>query len=228
MVGISIGFFPYSVHLILKTYTKVKHTAFCPAVLFVAAVLNLQAKELEEDKFSWVVPKQIFVQSGKMADSPNCDLKSLSPLQLFERVTEQGEKVRALKAGKAPKVFVFHVLNQFFFSWGMSLSAEEFDRSKIYFALRWEKPLLKTVRVHTVNRHIWSKVVTGKTEVFVLEEQSPRLRNLLHALAYHMAGSKAFISQVNLCHLHSSLDLDGSWKSFSPGIIVDIIKYVFL
>ncbi|XP_062483941.1 tryptophan--tRNA ligase, cytoplasmic [Pezoporus occidentalis] len=38
-----------------------------------------------------------------MADSPNCDLKSLSPLQLFERVTEQGEKVRALKAGKAPK-----------------------------------------------------------------------------------------------------------------------------
>ncbi|NXQ82452.1 SYWC protein, partial [Nyctibius grandis] len=34
-----------------------------------------------------------------MADSPN----SLSPLQLFERVTEQGEKVRALKAGKAPK-----------------------------------------------------------------------------------------------------------------------------
>ncbi|NWS76434.1 SYWC protein, partial [Crotophaga sulcirostris] len=38
-----------------------------------------------------------------MADSPNCDLKSLTPLQLFERVTEQGEKVRALKAGKAPK-----------------------------------------------------------------------------------------------------------------------------
>ncbi|NWQ64368.1 SYWC protein, partial [Neopipo cinnamomea] len=38
-----------------------------------------------------------------MADSLNCDLKSLSPLQLFERVTEQGEKVRALKAGKAPK-----------------------------------------------------------------------------------------------------------------------------
>ncbi|NXK05371.1 SYWC protein, partial [Herpetotheres cachinnans] len=38
-----------------------------------------------------------------MADSPNCDLKSLSPLQLFERVTEQGEKVRALKAGKASK-----------------------------------------------------------------------------------------------------------------------------
>ncbi|NXF70117.1 tryptophan--tRNA ligase, cytoplasmic [Strix aluco] len=38
-----------------------------------------------------------------MADSPNCDLKSLSPLQMFERVTEQGEKVRALKAGKAPK-----------------------------------------------------------------------------------------------------------------------------
>ncbi|NWU80510.1 SYWC protein, partial [Onychorhynchus coronatus] len=38
-----------------------------------------------------------------MADNPNCDLKSLSPLQLFERVTEQGEKVRALKAGKAPK-----------------------------------------------------------------------------------------------------------------------------
>ncbi|NXV47256.1 SYWC protein, partial [Uria aalge] len=38
-----------------------------------------------------------------MADSPNCDLKSLSPLQLFEKVTEQGEKVRALKAGKAPK-----------------------------------------------------------------------------------------------------------------------------
>ncbi|XP_065541375.1 tryptophan--tRNA ligase, cytoplasmic [Lathamus discolor] len=38
-----------------------------------------------------------------MADSPNCDLKSLSPLQLFERVTEQGEKVRALKAGKAAK-----------------------------------------------------------------------------------------------------------------------------
>ncbi|NXK40683.1 SYWC protein, partial [Piprites chloris] len=38
-----------------------------------------------------------------MADDLNCDLKSLSPLQLFERVTEQGEKVRALKAGKAPK-----------------------------------------------------------------------------------------------------------------------------
>ncbi|OPJ81474.1 tryptophan--tRNA ligase, cytoplasmic [Patagioenas fasciata monilis] len=38
-----------------------------------------------------------------MADSLNCDLKSLNPLQLFERVTEQGEKVRALKAGKAPK-----------------------------------------------------------------------------------------------------------------------------
>ncbi|KAM6074638.1 tryptophan--tRNA ligase, cytoplasmic isoform 1-T2 [Chlamydotis macqueenii] len=38
-----------------------------------------------------------------MADSPNCDLESLSPLQLFERVTEQGEKVRALKAEKAPK-----------------------------------------------------------------------------------------------------------------------------
>uniref|UniRef100_A0A8B9M5G3 Tryptophan--tRNA ligase, cytoplasmic n=1 Tax=Accipiter nisus TaxID=211598 RepID=A0A8B9M5G3_9AVES len=38
-----------------------------------------------------------------MADSPNCDMESLSPLQLFERVTEQGEKVRALKAGKAPK-----------------------------------------------------------------------------------------------------------------------------
>ncbi|NWS97351.1 SYWC protein, partial [Mionectes macconnelli] len=38
-----------------------------------------------------------------MADSLNCDLKTLSPLQLFERVTEQGEKVRALKAGKAPK-----------------------------------------------------------------------------------------------------------------------------
>ncbi|NWU05283.1 SYWC protein, partial [Cephalopterus ornatus] len=38
-----------------------------------------------------------------MADSLKCDLKSLSPLELFERVTEQGEKVRALKAGKAPK-----------------------------------------------------------------------------------------------------------------------------
>ncbi|XP_027753323.1 tryptophan--tRNA ligase, cytoplasmic [Empidonax traillii] len=38
-----------------------------------------------------------------MADNLNCDLKSLSPLQLFEKVTEQGEKVRALKAGKAPK-----------------------------------------------------------------------------------------------------------------------------
>ncbi|XP_025906202.1 tryptophan--tRNA ligase, cytoplasmic [Nothoprocta perdicaria] len=38
-----------------------------------------------------------------MADIENCDLKSLSPLQLFEKVTEQGEKVRALKAGKAPK-----------------------------------------------------------------------------------------------------------------------------
>ncbi|NXP35790.1 SYWC protein, partial [Leiothrix lutea] len=38
-----------------------------------------------------------------MADTPDCDLRSLSPLQLFERVTEQGEKVRALKAGKAPK-----------------------------------------------------------------------------------------------------------------------------
>ncbi|NXE26128.1 SYWC protein, partial [Ardeotis kori] len=38
-----------------------------------------------------------------MADSPNCDLESLSPLQLFERVTKQGEKVRALKAEKAPK-----------------------------------------------------------------------------------------------------------------------------
>lgn len=49
-----------------------------------------------------------------MADSPNCDLKSLSPLQLFEKVTEQGEKVRALKAGKAPKVFPFHVQNQSF------------------------------------------------------------------------------------------------------------------
>lgn len=70
-----------------------------------------------------------------MADSLNCDLKSLSPLQLFERVTEQGEKVRALKAGKAPKVFAFHVLNPFFFSLGMSLSAEEFYCSKICFAL---------------------------------------------------------------------------------------------
>ncbi|NWH77690.1 SYWC protein, partial [Piaya cayana] len=38
-----------------------------------------------------------------MADGLNCDLKSLTPLQLFEKVTEQGEKVRALKAGKAPK-----------------------------------------------------------------------------------------------------------------------------
>lgn len=69
------------------------------------------------------------MQSGKMADSPNCDLKSLSPLQLFEKVTEQGEKVRALKAGKAPKVFAFHVLETF------SLSAEEFYCSKICFAL---------------------------------------------------------------------------------------------
>lgn len=50
-----------------------------------------------------------------MADSPNCDLSFLSPLQLFEKVTEQGEKVRALKAGKAPKVFPFHVQNQSFF-----------------------------------------------------------------------------------------------------------------
>lgn len=73
-----------------------------------------------------MVLKQIFVQSGKMADSPNCDLKSLSPLQLFEKVTEQGEKVRALKAGKAPKVSAFRILNLFFFSLGMSLSAEEF------------------------------------------------------------------------------------------------------
>lgn len=53
-----------------------------------------------------------------MADSPNCDLKSLNPLQLFEKVTEQGEKVRALKAGKAPKVFPFFVCNQ---SFSMSL-----------------------------------------------------------------------------------------------------------
>lgn len=56
-----------------------------------------------------------------MADSPNCDLKSLSPLQLFERVTEQGEKVRALKAGKASKVFLFHVLNPSFSKLGLSL-----------------------------------------------------------------------------------------------------------
>lgn len=70
-----------------------------------------------------------------MADSPDCDLKSLSPLQLFERVTEQGEKVRALKAGKAPKVFACHILNPFFFSLGTSLSAEEFYCFKVYFAL---------------------------------------------------------------------------------------------
>ena len=71
-----------------------------------------------------------------MADSLNCDLKSLSPLQLFERVTEQGEKVRALKAGKAPKVFPFHVLNASFFKLGLSLSAEEYDCCEIYFVLQ--------------------------------------------------------------------------------------------
>lgn len=71
-----------------------------------------------------------------MADSPNCDLESLSPLQLFERVTEQGEKVRALKAGKAPKVFQFHVLNPCFFKLGLSLSAGEYDCSEIYFVLQ--------------------------------------------------------------------------------------------
>lgn len=69
-----------------------------------------------------------------MADSLNCDLKSLSPLQLFERVTEQGEKVRALKAGKAPKVFAFVVLSPFFFRLSMALSAEGFYSSKTCFA----------------------------------------------------------------------------------------------
>lgn len=66
-----------------------------------------------------------------MADSPSCDVKSLSPLQLFERVTEQGEKVRALKAGKAPKVFepiLFQVRSVF-------KSAGEYDCSEIYFLL---------------------------------------------------------------------------------------------
>lgn len=71
-----------------------------------------------------------------MADSPNCDLKSLSPLQLFERVTEQGEKVRALKAGKAPKVFPFHVLNSPFFRLGLSLRVLKNDCSEIHFVLQ--------------------------------------------------------------------------------------------
>ncbi|XP_005308891.2 tryptophan--tRNA ligase, cytoplasmic isoform X1 [Chrysemys picta bellii] len=36
-----------------------------------------------------------------MADVQNCDSCPSSPLELFERVTAQGEKVRSLKAGKA-------------------------------------------------------------------------------------------------------------------------------
>nr|XP_034961781.1 tryptophan--tRNA ligase, cytoplasmic [Zootoca vivipara]XP_034961789.1 tryptophan--tRNA ligase, cytoplasmic [Zootoca vivipara]XP_034961799.1 tryptophan--tRNA ligase, cytoplasmic [Zootoca vivipara]XP_034961808.1 tryptophan--tRNA ligase, cytoplasmic [Zootoca vivipara] len=38
-----------------------------------------------------------------MADLQNCDFCSLNPLELFEQVTAQGEKVRSLKAEKAPK-----------------------------------------------------------------------------------------------------------------------------
>lgn len=72
-----------------------------------------------------------------MADNPNCDLKSLSPLQLFQRVTEQGEKVRALKAGKAPKVFPFLIFNRSIFQVrSVFKSAEEYDCSEIYFVLQ--------------------------------------------------------------------------------------------
>uniref|UniRef100_A0A8D0GL72 Tryptophan--tRNA ligase, cytoplasmic n=1 Tax=Sphenodon punctatus TaxID=8508 RepID=A0A8D0GL72_SPHPU len=38
-----------------------------------------------------------------MADIQNCDSCSINPLDLFERVTTQGEKVRSLKAEKASK-----------------------------------------------------------------------------------------------------------------------------
>uniref|UniRef100_A0A452HUL9 WHEP-TRS domain-containing protein n=1 Tax=Gopherus agassizii TaxID=38772 RepID=A0A452HUL9_9SAUR len=50
-----------------------------------------------------------------MADIQNGDSCSSSPLELFERVTAQGEKVRSLKAGKASTVILFHLLNFFHF-----------------------------------------------------------------------------------------------------------------
>ncbi|XP_006035124.1 tryptophan--tRNA ligase, cytoplasmic isoform X1 [Alligator sinensis] len=38
-----------------------------------------------------------------MSNRQNCDSGSLSPLELYERVTTQGDKVRSLKAAEAPK-----------------------------------------------------------------------------------------------------------------------------
>lgn len=61
--------------------------------------------------------------------------------------------------------------------------------------------------------HTWSQVVTGKSEVFTLENRVLGLDICFIQLLYHVTGSKAFISQVNLCHLLSSLArwfLDGS------------------
>lgn len=39
-----------------------------------------------------------------MADVPNGERGRASPLQLFTRIAAQGERVRSLKAGKAPQV----------------------------------------------------------------------------------------------------------------------------
>lgn len=137
-----------------------------------------------------------------MADSLNCDLKSLSPLQLFERVTEQGEKVRALKAGKAPKVFPFHILNPSLFKLGLSLRV-----LKNMIVLRFilycskKKDLFKKYLSSFVNwEHTWSQVVTRKSKVFTHEvrTESHRLRNLVQlvAMLYDRIQGIWFLSKI--------------------------------
>lgn len=138
-----------------------------------------------------------------MADSPNCDLKSLSPLQLFERVTEQGEKVRALKAGKAPKVFPFHVLNPSFFKFGLSLRALKnmIVLSSILYCSK-KKIFSKDIYVHFVNcGHIWSKVVISKSKVVAPEvrTESRRLRGLLHPVALIHDGIQGIWFSSEIC-----------------------------
>ena len=52
--GVSIVFiFLFCSSNLQDIHERIKHTVFCPTVLFVvAAVLNLQAEELEDVKFS--------------------------------------------------------------------------------------------------------------------------------------------------------------------------------